>query len=346
MTTADGDTLAQQTALLARVLTAAAGRCFGAGTRIDGLAKLSGGASREVWSFDAVAPDGQVLPLILKRDPPGENAELDGGVDALLGVDRRTEGRLIELAGDNGVPEPRVHFFLEHSADSPPGFVMDRLDGETLGRRILREPALAEARDGLAFQCGQALARMHAVPAERLPPLKELAPAAHLQLYRDTLASFDHPHPGFEYGLRWLGERLELAGTRHTLVHGDFRNGNFIVDRDGLKAVLDWELGHRGDPMCDLGWICVKSWRYGHVDRPVGGFGRREDLFAGYADAGGPPVDPQVVHFWEVFGAMRWGVMCMIFAFDHLGHRRRSVEPATIGRRAAEAEHDLLELLD
>ncbi|HZD25867.1 MAG TPA: phosphotransferase family protein, partial [Alphaproteobacteria bacterium] len=207
-------------------------------------------------------------------------------------------------------------------------------------------PQFEEARKTLSFQCGAAAARIHAVPRASLPALRELPPREHLQLYRDTLDSFGYPHPGFEYGLRWLEERLELAGKRHTLVHGDFRNGNLIVGPDGLRAVLDWELGHLGDPMCDLGWICLKSWRYGVFEHPVGGFGAREDLFAGYEAAGGPAVDPEAVRFWEIFGAMRWGVMCMIFAFNHLSGRHRSVESATIGRRAAEAEDDLLELVD
>jgi len=348
MTTADDETLAQQSTRLDAVLTAAVQAHFGRDCRVTALAKMSAGASREVWAFDAVLPDGEVIPLILKRDPIGQPdaAAGGGGVDSVLGVDRRTEGRLMQLARDNGVPEPQVHFFLEQDAQTSPGFVMDRLTGETLGRRILREPAYADAREKLAFQCGQALARIHDVPPDRLPPLKNLPPAEHLQLYRQTLDSFGYPHPGFEYGLRWLEERLELAGSRHTLVHGDFRNGNFVVGEDGLRAILDWELGHLGDPMCDLGWLCIKSWRYGHFAKPVGGFGERAELFAGYEDAGGPPVDPRAVHYWEVFGTMRWGVMCMIFAFGHITGRQRSVEPATIGRRAAETEYDLLELVD
>lgn len=342
-----GATLEQQAALLRVVLEDEAGRQFGQGTEIHKLQKMSAGASRETWAFEAATPGGARLPLILKRDPmQADQPAGAAGVDSVLGVDRWTEGRLMELARDGGVPEPRVHFFLDAGERTSAGFVMDRIDGETLGRRIARDERFADARKTLAHQCGQAAARLHAVPRDDLPPLKNLPPRPHLQLYRDTLDSFDYPHPGFEYGLHWLEERIELAGARHTLVHGDFRNGNLIVGPDGLRAVLDWELGHLGDPMCDLGWICVKSWRYGHVQHPVGGFGAREDMFAGYEDAGGGPVDPKAVHYWEVFGAMRWGVMCMIFAFGHLTGRQRSVEAATIGRRAAEAEYDLLELVD
>ena len=82
-------------------------------------------------------------------------------------------------------------------------------------------------------------------------------------------------------------------------MHGDFRHGNLIIGPDGVRAVLDWELAHLGDPMEDLGWICVNSWRFGEIDKPVGGFGTREELFAGY-EAAGRRVDPERV---EILGS-------------------------------------------
>jgi aminoglycoside phosphotransferase (APT) family kinase protein len=108
--------------------------------------------------------------------------------------------------------------------------------------------------------------------------------------------------------------------------------------------VLDWELAHVGDPMEDLGWLCVKAWRFG-VDRPVGGFGEYADLFAAYEDASGRAVDPDVVRWWEVLGTLKWGIMCIAQAFTHLSGTVRSVELATIGRRVCENEWDLLELI-
>ena len=113
----------------------------------------------------------------------------------------------------------------------------------------------------------------------------------------------------FELALRWLRERDPGPSKEVTLVHGDFRHGNLIIGPDGVRAVLDWELAHFGDPMEDLGWICVNSWRFGEIDKPVGGFGTREDLFAGYEEAG-RKVDPDRVMFWEVMGTLRWGIMC------------------------------------
>jgi aminoglycoside phosphotransferase (APT) family kinase protein len=147
----------------------------------------------------------------------------------------------------------------------------------------------------------------------------------------------------FELAFRWLDAHCPPP-TQARLVHGDFRNGNLIVGPDGLRAVLDWELAHVGDPMEDLGWICVNSWRFGAVDKPVGGFGEREALWAGYEAAGGPPVSRAHALWWEVFGTLRWGVMCagMAAAFRSADP---SVERAVIARRASESEVDLMRLL-
>src|SRR5438132_180638 len=83
------------------------------------------------------------------------------------------------------------------------------------------------------------------------------------------------------------------------VVDGEFRNGNLIVGPEGVRAVLDWELTHLGDPMEDLGWLCVKAWRFGSPLR-VGGFGAQPDLFRAYERESGQPVDTDVVHWWEV----------------------------------------------
>jgi aminoglycoside phosphotransferase (APT) family kinase protein len=148
----------------------------------------------------------------------------------------------------------------------------------------------------------------------------------------------------FELALRWLKAHAPAGDIALAPVHGDFRNGNLMVDERGLVAVLDWELAHLGDPMEDLGWLCVNSWRYGRIELPVGGFGTRAPLFDAYAAAGGV-VDAQRVHYWEVFGTLKWGVICQSMAHAYFTGAERNVERIAIGRRASEAEIDLLALL-
>jgi aminoglycoside phosphotransferase (APT) family kinase protein len=224
------------------------------------------------------------------------------------------------------------------------GFVMARVEGETIPRKILRDGQFAQARPKLARQLGQVLASIHGLDLAQLPELRHMTGAKEIAELERDYRSFHWPRPVFELALRWLRDRDPGPSEQVTLVHGDFRHGNLIIGPEGVRAVLDWELAHTGDPMEDLGWICVNSWRFGEIDKPVGGFGTREELFAGYEAAGGQ-VDPARVNFWEVMGTLRWGVMCcgMMQRF-RLGPEH-SVERAMIGRRASETEIDLLRLL-
>jgi len=317
-------------------LAAAVTRHLGGDATIDGLRRLSGGASRETWAFD-VSMAGERVGLVLRRDPAPATAGP---------LDRSAEAEVVQAAHGGGVLAPLVRFVLSTDDGLGTGFVMDRVEGETVARRILRDDAYAAARPQLAAQCATQAARIHAVPADTLPgTLPTLGPGEQLDQYRAVLDGFGEPHPAFELGLRRLARDAPTV-DEVTLVHGDFRNGNLVVGPDGLRAVLDWELAHLGDPVEDLGWLCVKSWRFGVTERRVGGFGDVDDLRAAYVDAGGTPVDPARLAWWEALGTLKWGVICEMQAQTHLQGLVRSVELATLGRRIAEMEWDLLELLD
>jgi aminoglycoside phosphotransferase (APT) family kinase protein len=317
------------------------GRCVAAwypgATGVTGAAKLSGGASQETWSFDIVHAGGST-GAILRRAPQGYGAAPSraAGLNA--------EAVLMQRAHDAGLPSPRVLHVLQPQDELGTGFIMSRVEGETIPRKILRDEAFAKARPMLARQLGGVLAGIHGLALAELPELRRMTAAKEIaELERDH-RSFDWPRPVFELALRWLRERDPGPSREVTLVHGDFRHGNLIIGPEGLRAVLDWELAHLGDPMEDLGWVCVNSWRFGEIDKPVGGFGPREDLFAGYQAAGGR-VDPERVKFWEVMGTLRWGVMCCGMMQRFRISPEHSVERAMIGRRASETEIDLLRLL-
>jgi len=197
----------------------------------------------------------------------------------------------------------------------------------------------------MAGQCGGILAGVHALPCADLRGLKVLGVSEQLAHYLAAYDAFGQAHPVFELAFRFLQERRPEE-VEPALVHGDFRNGNLLVEESGVTGVLDWELAHRGDPMEDLGWLCAPSWRFGQLDQEVGGFGARDDLFRSYEEAGGGPVDPARVHYWEIFGALKWGIICM----SMYGIWKRGVDPsverAAIGRRTSEAEIDLLRLME
>jgi aminoglycoside phosphotransferase (APT) family kinase protein len=227
--------------------------------------------------------------------------------------------------------------------------VVERLEGETIARKILRDDEFAGARPKLAAQCGEALAGIHSIPVDAVPGLEQTDQVAQYRAAHDSLGV---PSPAFELGFRWLEANRPVssattpgvAGGSPSVVHGDFRLGNLIIDGNGLRAVIDWELGHLGDPMEDLGWLCTKAWRFGNKPR-VGGFGDVDDLVAAYEARAGAPVDRDALRWWETLGTLKWGVMCNMQANAHLSGMVRSVELAMIGRRVAEQEHDLLLLL-
>ena len=217
------------------------------------------------------------------------------------------------------------------------GFVMARVAGETIPRKILRDDEYVAARPRLTDQCARAAAAIHALPIGALPRLAHQDALTLIDQFRGIIDMLGEPHPAFELGLGWLDDHAAtLPETAPALVHGDFRNGNFIVSPDGLRAVLDWELAHLGDPIEDLGWFCVKSWRFGNLDQTAGGFGTVEELLASYSSASGREVSREHLHFWEVFGTLKWGVICEMQASSHLQGLVRSVELAALGRRIAD----------
>ena len=172
-----------------------------------------------------------------------------------------------------------------------------------------RDVQFARARPILARQLGGMLAGIHGLPASRLPNLNEMTRDEGNRRSQTRIPRFRLAASGVRTRAALARDHDPGPSRAVTLVHGDFRHGNLIIGPDGVRAVLDWELAHFGDPMEDLGWICVNSWRFGEIDKPVGGFGTREDLFAGYEEAG-RKVDPDRVMFWEVMGTLRWGIMC------------------------------------
>jgi len=302
-----------------------------------GVARVSAGATQEIWRFHMLKDDAEI-PLILRRAPGG------GFRVSPTAVGLEVEAQLIVAAATVGVPVPPVRCVLEPEDGLGHGFVMGFVEGETLGGRIARGESLAETRKFLARQCGEILARLHTLDPADFPTLRRTTPAEQLAQYEEIYRAGAWPRPVFELAFRWLAERCPPPPEHPRLVHGDFRNGNLMIGPEGVRAVLDWEIAHVADPMEDLGWICVGSWRFGVDALPVGGFGLREDLWAGYEAAGGPPVRREHALWWETFGSLRWGVMCagMAAAFRTVDP---NIERAVIARRASETEIDLMRLI-
>ena len=312
---------------------------FGSDAGVKGLKRLSGGASQETWAFE-VTGSGANRPLILRRAPGGVSKARSSEAIGLT-----MEADLLNHAAAAGVPVPPVLGVSEAGSTLGQAFIMERIAGETLGRKILRDDQFAEARPKLARQCGEALAGIHSIPADALPDLPVSDGMSQLAKYESIYRAFDLPRPVFELAIAWLKAHApEPLPT--VLVHGDFRLGNLIVSEKGLASVLDWELAHIGDPREDIAWLCVNSWRFGHAEKRVGGFGDLPDLLDAYAAAGGGQFTPRDIDWWEMLGSLKWGIMCMIMYEAYRSGADPSVERAAIGRRVSETEIDLVNLLE
>jgi aminoglycoside phosphotransferase (APT) family kinase protein len=293
------------------------------GATVTELRRLSGGASRETWRFEA---DGR--PLILQRQRAGDVRDM------------MVEAGVVRTARLHGVPVPEL-IDARRRDDGMAFMILEAIDGETIARKIQRDDAFAGCRVRLVADFADALARLHSIDPGDVSGLMH---TDQIEFYTEVIDELGEPHPVLELVRNWLLDHRPDS-PRTVVVHGDFRLGNLIVGEDGLRAVIDWELAHLGDPMEDLGWLCVKAWRFGGRE-PVAGLGAYEQLFAAYEEAGGGAVDVEVVRWWEVLGTWKWAVMCILQANVHRSGVTRSHELAAIGRRVCENEHDLLVALE
>lgn len=316
-------------------------KTFAGFERLSKAERLSGGASQETYRLEIIE-EGETKELAMRRSPGGEIVEPTPGHPGLA-----VEAQLMITALSAGVPEPEVHYILKPEDELGDGFVMEWLEGITLGAKVVRDPTLDKVRPSLARLCGEALARIHEIDLETSGLsgcLDLLTPADYVEQTWQRYRDYDTAQPMIDYTARWLLDNVS-GDFQPSLVHNDFRNGNIMFDEKGVVAVLDWEVAHIGDPMRDLGWICTNSWRFGRSDLPVGGFGLYQDLFDGYESISGKKVDAERVRWWEVFGSFWWAVGCLGMAEHYRTGPDKTVERPAIGRRSSECQVDCVNQL-
>ena len=302
--------------------------------KVSNLEPLTGGASKEIWKFE-VSNAKQFTKMILRRG---------SGIQGPLAIKTADEARIQKEVIKVGAPVPIILAVSKNEEELGDSYIMNFVEGESIARKILRDKEYKKALPILAYQCGEAIAKIHNVDINNFSFLPKKPAEDQLEDLYSTYQSFEQPSPVFEYAYLWLKEQ-DFGNFQESLVHGDFRLGNIIVNADGLQSIIDWELAHIGNPLQDLGWVCGNSWRFGKNDKVVGGFGDIEDLLEGYNSISKLKVDKEMVKCWQVFGTFRWGVICLIQAYAHLNGTINSVEKAAIGRRVSETEIDIVDLL-
>ncbi len=303
--------------------------------------RLTGGASQELYKV-RLRMDGEEVPMALRRSGhSGSVSQMVGNI----GLD--AEAVLMSAMYAADVQVPCIYYVLQQQDELGTGFLMQWLEGEALGSKIVRSEEYADIRPQLGFQFGAALARIHGVDPRATGLDKVLNVYSPEQLVHhswDFYKLLELPLPMLDFTARWLLERLP-QNYSNKVVHADYRNGNIMINERGIVSILDWELSHLGDPVRDLGWLCVNSWRFGQRDLPVGGFATREQLLDGYESVSGIGIEPEHLRYWEVFGSFWWAIACLKMAVSYRTGDNLSPERPAIGRRSSEAQMDCVNLI-
>jgi aminoglycoside phosphotransferase (APT) family kinase protein len=308
-------------------------RRFGDAAEIDNVLIPTMGGSNRTMLFDLI--EGASRRRLVSRQVTLAAAESPF-------LPAAHQYRAMQVAVKHGLAVPAPVFEYDHADEMGEGFVTEFTSGESLPKRILQDPGFATAREHLVGQLAEFLAKLHAIDPAEVPFLEPYVESGDpVEAFRRYFDLYREAHPALEVGLRWL-ERHRPPPRRRAFLHADLRTGNFLVGPDGLTAVLDWECCHIGPPAEDIGWLTTRSWRFGNIDLPVGGFGRREDLMAAYEAAGGERIEAEEIRYWEVFGLLRWAVYNVMQAYAHVFSGRSSVVFAACGRNTSMIEYDLL----
>ena len=300
--------------------------------KIKNLVPLTGGASADINRI--IFEDNK--EFIVRRSVVKDKA--------VMAIPKNMEAKIQKIVKEYGAPVPEIIMEFSEGAEIGEGYVMQSVGGETIPRKILRDDSYKNIRNKLPYEIGKSLAQIHKTKLEQLQDLEKITFSGSLEKLFKIYESFDQPQPVFDLAFKWL-ENQKILDYEEVLVHGDYRFGNFIISEKKLESIIDWELAHIGNPMEDLGWLCVRSWRFGNVNKRAAGLGDVDELIAGYEANSKIKIDKSQLDMWQLYGSLKWGIICMVQTFAHLSGAVKSLEKAAIGRRVSETEFDLMNMI-
>jgi aminoglycoside phosphotransferase (APT) family kinase protein len=274
---------------------------------VSGLERIHGGASRETSRFVLrYEQDGRRVErrLILRRDPPG----------SLIETDRRVEFAAYRAFHGTAVPVPEPLWLEEDAAPlDHPFFIMEELAGFESTVQALLAPPLLEKRADIGRQKWSILGEIAKADPEKLGLVGLLAPVALDACWRRELEHWERvldedelePQPVIRAVIRWLRRNPPPPAQKLSVVHADYRTGNFLFDREGrIRAVLDWEMAHLGDPLEDLAWGINPVWQWSR-DGLSGSLLPKADAIRAWEAASGFVAEPKALLWWELFSCVK-----------------------------------------
>ena len=271
------------------------------------ISRIHGGASRQTYSIDLAYEDAtgpKTKGVILRRDPP----------DSLIDTERRVEFAAIKSAyGQADLPVPEA-MFLETGVEvlGAPFFVMGRVEGgETLNpfQIDMIDPHRAEIGEQFFRHLGSIAALEvagSALAQETETPEPDACWRRELEYWANEIrTNAVHPQPVAEAAIRHLERNPPPPAQRLSILHGDYRSGNFLHDGAGkITAILDWEMAHIGDPYEDLAWATDPLWCGNDMARAAG-FLPWPEAIEVWQTASGCQFDPAAFEWWSIFSHLK-----------------------------------------
>jgi len=268
------------------------------------LSRIHGGASRETFRVRIEDERGAQRGLIFRRDP----------VSSLIETEREIEfAAYRSFMGSGAVPVPRA-LFLERDVEwlERPFFVMEEIEGCTAGSILAADP-YGPHRARIGEQFYKVLGRIGSREVMSSELGRMLPTPAVDATWREQLDKWEkvvdedelEPQPIVRAAIRWLRRNPPPPAQRISVVHGDYRTGNFLFDSGGvIRAVLDWEMAHLGDPLEDLGWAIDPLWSHHNPAKPAGTIDRAPAI-ATWEKASGLKADPVALRWWSMFASLK-----------------------------------------
>lgn len=281
-------------------LTAALTAHFSTAVTVTDMEYLHGGGSRILGRFTATIGE-RAERLVFRLDPPSSFVESD----------RATEFAALKFLHGSTIPVPQP-IMLDAAGTylGAPCFIMSEIASGSASGFFDRAPYADQAAK-VGEQVFAMVGRLAALVVDgdiraALGDPGTNPASTQLDHWEKVLDSDERwPQPIARAGIRALRHRMPPPPPALSVVHGDFRSGNFLVDSNGnVVALLDWEFVHLGDPLEDLAWCIDPLWGHG-MPEIVGGMLPLDHAIAAWEAASGMRVDIERLDWWRLFSAIK-----------------------------------------
>jgi aminoglycoside phosphotransferase (APT) family kinase protein len=287
---------------------------------VENLSRIYGGASRETYRFRArYCDDGATRDraLILRRDPPA----------SLIETERTTEFRAYQAFHRLGLPVPEpIALETDGGALERPFFIMEEIENCAVAS-ILNANPYGALREKIGQQFFTNLGRIAAAEPDAIglgdiEGTRDNCWQHELQRWEKVIEEDERePQPIAHAAIRWLKRYPPPPAQKISVVHGDYRTGNFLYDTDGnIRGILDWEMAHLGDPLEDLAWALDPLWSHGDPARPAGTIPRLQAIGV-WEGASGLRFDAKAFAWWEIFASLKGLGIWISAAREYLENR-------------------------